>query len=102
MPNGKDEGKSNKKGKESQPSSRSYQAKANNSEKKSHRGKKSHSAAHECDMSEDKSSDDADDSDEETMLSRKDVAKSTSDTWAVNTGASSSTTDQLHLFEDLK
>ncbi|KAG5931032.1 hypothetical protein E4U60_006560 [Claviceps pazoutovae] len=63
------------------------------------RGKKSHSATHDPDSSADESSDDTDNSDETVMLFRKEMSKSTPDTWAIDTGASSSMTDQLHLFK---
>ncbi|KAG6018626.1 hypothetical protein E4U19_008229, partial [Claviceps sp. Clav32 group G5] len=89
-----EEAKGNTRSKNSQYSSRS-------SQKKSRRGKKSHPAAHDSDSSADESSN-TEKSDETVMMSRKEMSKSTPDTWAIDTGASSSMTDQLHLFRNLK
>ncbi|KAG6110755.1 hypothetical protein E4U31_005327 [Claviceps sp. LM219 group G6] len=56
-------------------------------------------AAHDSDPSEDESSDDTENSHETVMLSSEDLNKSAPDTWAIDTGASSSIGGALtHIF----
>lgn len=77
------------------------------SKRRSH--KKGHAAIHDSDtdldidqLSESESTSSTDDTDEKVMLSKESISKSTPEEWAVDTGASSSMTDQLHLFRDLR
>lgn len=76
----------------------------------SSRPRKGHAAVH--DSNSDSDSDESekeelteseeDSEPEKVMLSKESISKTTPDTWAIDTGASSSMTDQIHLFRELK
>ncbi|KAG6030200.1 hypothetical protein E4U19_000555 [Claviceps sp. Clav32 group G5] len=90
----KGKGKSHRSGKDAKPSSR--------------RRKHGHSAACESDSSnteptsEDSDSDNDSDRTERVMLSKENIRKSTPETWAFDTGASSPMTGQIHLLRNLE
>lgn len=95
-----------------QRSGRSDTKPSSSSKHSSQRKKRGYAAVHDSDTNEsdtesqtdgsesEKSNDDK--SIEKVMLSKESISKSTPQEWAVDTGASSSMTDQLHLFRKLR